>query len=79
MPRKKAEVIASPSPPPDERLISTVELCRRYGITSRTAQRWRRSGHGPEWIKLTDGACAPVRYLESSVRVWLESRRARRS
>ena len=79
MPRKKAEVTASPSPPPNERLLTTAELCRLYGITPRTAQRWRRSGHGPEWLKLTDGECAPVRYLESAVLAWLQSRRVTRS
>ena len=64
-----------PESHPGETLLTTTEICRRLRITPRTAQRWRSTGHGPEWIKLTDGGPGQVRYLESGLRTWLESRR----
>jgi hypothetical protein len=72
---RKKNAVDTRSPLSDHRLLTTAEFCRLFAITQRTAQRWRRSGHGPEWIALTDGNCAPVRYLEKSVLGWLQRRR----
>ena len=35
-----------------EPTISRADLCRRYGITSKTAAAWDAVGHGPKAIKI---------------------------
>jgi hypothetical protein len=32
--------------------INESQFCARYGITPRTAQRWRVTGDGPPWCRL---------------------------
>lgn len=35
-----------------EQYLNEDEFCERYGIRSRTAQRWRTTGDGPAFVRL---------------------------
>jgi predicted DNA-binding transcriptional regulator AlpA len=32
--------------------LTTVEFCKRYHVSPRTAERWRTSGHGPPFVRV---------------------------
>lgn len=53
-----------------------VEFLDAHGIriSSACLQKWRASGDGPRFVRLTDKARAPVLYPASSVSEWLDER-----
>jgi hypothetical protein len=32
--------------------FSQAVFCRRYGVSPRTAERWRTTGDGPPWVRV---------------------------
>jgi predicted DNA-binding transcriptional regulator AlpA len=64
------EAIASPQPaPPDERLLSRLEVCERTGKTYPTIWAWMRAGKFPRARDL-NGRPA---WLESEINAWISS------
>lgn len=49
-------------PKPDEILITTEELAKRWGMTADHLEVKRMRGKGPAYIKLGEDPRAPVRY-----------------
>lgn len=47
-PKSSAPVL----PDPDEVLLTTADLARRWGISERTLKYWRDAGGGPAYLKL---------------------------
>lgn len=35
-----------------DRYLSENDFCIQFGIAPRTAQRWRRTGAGPKWVRI---------------------------
>ena len=53
--------------------LTTRELADRLGVSTRTVERWRASGDGPPFLRLTRGG--PVRYPVADVEAWERARR----
>jgi len=51
-------------------LLNTDELAEELGLTSRSLERWRQTGEGPEYLKIGRS----VRYELEVVRNWLRSK-----
>lgn len=49
-------------------LMKEKDFCEETGTPERTAQRWRATGEGPEWIRFGK---RQVRYRRASVHEWL--------
>jgi hypothetical protein len=63
---------------PDE-LLTCEETAAYLGFSLSTLEKWR-SGYrgiygGPPWISMHDGEKAPIRYMVTDVRTWLNARR----
>ncbi|MFG6159684.1 helix-turn-helix transcriptional regulator [Halomonas sp. 1390] len=58
----------------DDPMISTSELCKRYGRSTRTLHRWQREMGFPKPV-IAGGHGAESRWRESDVRAW-EARRS---
>lgn len=52
------------------RMLDERELSMEYGISVKTAQRWRAERTGPAYVKVG----RLVRYRPADVEAWLESR-----
>ena len=55
-------------------LLNTEQAAKRFGLSTRTLERYRVTGEGPEYVKLGHA----VRYSASALNRWLK-RRTRRS
>lgn len=59
-------------------LLSQKEVEQIYGIRQRTLERWRLSGHGPRWKKLSGEIGTRgrgiVKYDVRDIEAWLGSR-----
>ncbi len=60
-----------PSYRPEDHL-SRVELAKVLHISTKTLDRWRKTGEGPRWLRLPGGA---IRYPWSDVLAWREEHR----
>ncbi|WP_299231628.1 helix-turn-helix domain-containing protein [uncultured Halomonas sp.] len=59
----------------DDRLISTSELCERYGRSTRTLHRWQQNGDFPRPV-IQGGHGAESRWRESDIKAWEDRRQA---
>jgi predicted DNA-binding transcriptional regulator AlpA len=57
--------------PPPELYLTEEQFAQRYQVGRRTAQRWRRTGQGPAWVRWGPRA---VRYRVADVERWAVSR-----
>jgi len=57
--------------PPFETYLTEEQFVRRYQVGRRTAQRWRRTGQGPVWIRWGPRA---VRYRVADIERWAVNR-----
>lgn len=55
-------------------MLTSPETATRIGVQPTTLEIWRTRGKGPKFIKLGNSKQSPIRYLESEVIAWLESR-----
>jgi len=64
----------TPSIDPDHetRLLDPQEVARILGTSLSTLARWRSEGKGPKYLKLGDGAFAPVRYRPSDIKSFID-------
>lgn len=53
------------------RFLSEKDVAARLGVTTRTLQRWRVSGEGPEWVRTGPRM---VRYSDAAISAWAEGR-----
>lgn len=52
----------------DDVMLTETELAKRWKLTTRTLQLWRRAGKGPKFINISDSEKkAKIRYLISDV------------
>jgi predicted DNA-binding transcriptional regulator AlpA len=51
--------------------LTETEFCQRFGVSPRTAERWRSSGDGPPFVRFGRRF---VRYKLSDVERWADSR-----
>ncbi|MGM0783843.1 MAG: helix-turn-helix transcriptional regulator [Pseudomonadota bacterium] len=58
----------------DDRLISTSELCERYGRSVRTINRWQHQDDFPEPV-IRGGHGSESRWREADIKAW-EARRS---
>lgn len=58
------------------RCLTDVEAAGRLGLTPDALRAWRKQKRGPDYIK-GEGRAGTVRYPESWIDEWLESRRQR--
>ena len=54
----------------NDRLLNSEEVSEYLGISTHTVEMWRRKKIGPPWSKIGRA----VRYKESDVSAWVESR-----
>lgn len=54
-------------------LLTPTDLARLLRITERTLERWRLTGYGPSYIKLSNHKAALVAYNRSAVLEWLRN------
>ena len=47
------------------------ELCEKYSVSPRTAQRWRVTGDGPKWVRL---GLRQIRYRLNDCEEWAANR-----
>lgn len=62
--------------PPRGRWLTEAEAADRTGFTVAALKKWRRENRGPDWFK-GEGRAGGVRYPESWIDEWAESRRQR--
>jgi len=55
----------APPAPGTEQFISQRELARRWDISPRTLERWRRLGHGPTYLKLRFRVVYNLRHIQA--------------
>lgn len=53
-------------------LLNESELSDALGVSVRTIQRWRESGDGPKFVKLSSGQKATVRYRVRDIKEWVD-------
>lgn len=54
--------------------MTTAQLAERLGVTPQCLRRWRMRGLGPAYFKFGDPVSGGVRYRESEVIAWEQSR-----
>ena len=54
-----------------QRLFSTGAAAQQLGLSPRTLEKWRLTGEGPPYLKLSPHA---VRYRMSDIEAWLGQR-----
>lgn len=47
-------------PPEARRVLNENELAQRWGISTKTLQRWRSEGRGPKYLKLSKRVSYPL-------------------
>lgn len=47
-------------PPEARRVLNETELAQRWGISTKTLQRWRSEGRGPQYLKLSKRVSYPL-------------------
>lgn len=52
-------------------LLREAAVAERLDVSIPTLRRWRKTGEGPGWLKLTGGA---VRYERSTLEDWIKSK-----
>jgi len=52
--------MSAPSAPNERRVLSEIELAQRWGVSSKTLQRWRSEGRGPHYLKLSKRVTYPL-------------------
>lgn len=52
----------------DDRYLSEDEFCEQFKIAPRTAQRWRRTGAGPKWVRI---GLRRICYNQADCRAWV--------
>lgn len=57
-----------------DNLLEPKDVAKKIGYTISALQKWRREGVGPNFLKLTDSPNGGIRYRESDVDKWIESR-----
>lgn len=55
-------------------LLAEKEVAKRLGFSPRTLQKWRRTGSGPVFMRISPRC---VRYREEDLEAWLKERRRR--
>lgn len=55
-------------------LLTTKEASAILGVKPNTLEIWRHKGHGPPFMRLGDGPCAPIRYLRSAINEFCQQR-----
>lgn len=54
-------------------LLKAEEVAEQLGVEPETLNRWRISGHGPNWLKLGEDG---IRYIDDDVFQWVEQQAA---
>jgi len=54
-----------------EEYLPTTKFCERYGVSDRTAVRWRSTGDGPPFVRLGP---REIRYRVSDCDAWAAAR-----
>jgi hypothetical protein len=57
--------------PESLRQLSPRRTSAVFDVSTKTLGRWRSTGEGPPWVRLSDGA---IRYPLVDLQLWLESR-----
>ena len=52
--------MSAPTAPNERRVLSEIELAQRWGVSSKTLQRWRTEGRGPHYLKLSKRVTYPL-------------------
>jgi hypothetical protein len=68
---RPAEIAAKATFPRVEVFMTEQDFAERYHVGRRTAQRWRRTGEGPAWVRWGPRA---IRYRVSDVERWAAGR-----
>lgn len=55
-------------------ILTTAEAAEYLGLSKPTLERFRLTGAGPVYAKLTPGNRGPVRYRRTDLDAWLASR-----
>ena len=57
-------------------VLTSEEAANVIGVSEYTMRQWRREGHGPQWLRITDGPKGGIRYRRESIDEWLKAREA---
>ena len=52
--------MSAPTAPNERRVLSEIELAQRWGVSSKTLQRWRSERRGPHYLKLSKRVTYPL-------------------
>jgi len=55
------------------RLLTAAEVAEQLGVSVETLGRWRQTGTGPHFLKLTRGRTGLIRYRQGDVDAFVES------
>lgn len=55
-------------------LLAEKEVAKKLGFSPRTLQKWRRTGSGPVFMRISPRC---VRYREEDLEAWVKERRRR--
>lgn len=55
--------MSAPTAPNERCVLSEVELAQRWGVSSKTLQRWRSEGRGPHYLKLSKRVTYPLELI----------------
>jgi len=58
-----------------EQLLTEDDAAEFLRTSARTLERYRVSGTGPAFVKLSPGRSGPVRYLRADIFKWISDRR----
>ena len=58
---------------PEVLAVDTHQASAVIGVDRRTLANWRSLGRGPRYVKLGEGASAPVLYRVADLEAWLEA------
>lgn len=61
--QESAQAAVQSLAPSERRVLSERELARRWGVSSKTLQRWRTEGRGPRYLKLSKRVSYPLEFV----------------
>ena len=71
--------MSAPRAPNERRVLSEIELANRWGVSSKTLQRWRSEGRGPHYMKLSKRVTYPLEVITEYERVALHASTSERT
>lgn len=59
------------------KFLTPTELAEELNVDPETLSRWRASGKGPRFVKLSPGRTGAIRYRREAVDEWIASKERR--